>query len=84
VFNQKNQFSKEVILKCPHCLKTLEKVKERKDFDVYKCKNNACTFYKRNLNGLTSKEKKRFKENPQAFKMRYVFRQFHIDYKPLS
>lgn len=84
VFNQKNQYAKEAILKCPHCLKTLEKVKERKDFDIYKCKNNACSFYKRNLNGLSSKERKRFKENPQDFKMRYLFRQFHIEYKPLS
>ncbi|WP_210367969.1 DDE-type integrase/transposase/recombinase [Bacillus sp. REN3] len=84
VFNRKNQYAKEAILKCPHCLKTLEKVKERKDFDLYKCKNNACSFYQRNLNGLSSKERKRFKETPQDFKMRYLFRQFRIEYKPLS
>ncbi|GIN09423.1 hypothetical protein J1TS1_35680 [Shouchella clausii] len=84
VFNQKNQYAKEAILKCPHCLKTLDKVKERKVFDPYKCKNNACSFYKRNLHGLSSKERKRFKENPQDFKMRYLFRQFRMEYKPLS
>lgn len=84
LFNQKNHYSKEAILKCPHCAKTLEKVKERKDFDVFKCKNNDCSYYQKKQNGLSSKEKKQFKKDPQAFKMRYIFRQFRIDYQPLS
>jgi putative transposase len=33
---------------------------------------------------MTKKEKQRFKKEPQAFKVRYIFRQFHIDYKPLT
>ncbi|MCD8500489.1 MAG: DpnI domain-containing protein, partial [Bacillaceae bacterium] len=33
LFNQKSRYLKEAVLKCPHCSKTLEKVKERKDFD---------------------------------------------------
>lgn len=71
-------------MKCPHCSRTLEKVKERKDFDVYKCKNNDCSYYQQKLNGMSTKEKKQFKKDPQAFKLRYIFRQFHIDFQPLS
>lgn len=84
LFNQKNHYSKEAILKCPYCSKTLEKIKERKDFDVFKCKNNVCPYYQKKREGLSSKEKKQFKKDPQAFKMRYIFRQFHIDYHPLA
>lgn len=84
LFNQKSRYLKEAILKCPHCSKTLEKVKERKDFNVFKCKNNECSYYQQKLNSMTQKEKNRFKEDPQAFKMRYIYRQFHIDFKPLS
>ncbi|REB73246.1 DDE-type integrase/transposase/recombinase [Bacillus sp. 522_BSPC] len=84
LFSDKNRFSKEAILKCPHCSKTLEKIKERKDFHVFKCKNNDCPYYQKKLNGMSSKEKKRFKKNPQAFKLRYIYRQFYIDFQPLS
>ncbi|WP_153124095.1 DDE-type integrase/transposase/recombinase [Peribacillus tepidiphilus] len=84
LFSNKNRFAKEAILKCPHCHKTLEKIKERKDFLVYKCKNNSCSFYQKNLKGMSQKDKKQFKEDPQFFKMRYIYRQFLIDFKPLS
>lgn len=84
LFSDKNRFSKEAILRCPHCAKTLEKIKERKDFSVFKCKNNNCPYYLKKRDGMSSKEKKRFKKDPQAFKLRYIFRQFHVDYLPLS
>ncbi len=84
LFNDKSRYSKEAILKCPHCSKTLEKIKERKDFDVYKCKNNDCSYYQKKINAMSSKEKKRFRKDPQAFKLRYIFRQFHIEFQPLS
>lgn len=84
LFNQKNRYSKEVLLKCPYCAKTLEKIKERKDFDVYKCKYDQCPYYLSRKNGMTSQEKKQFKKNSQAFKIRYIFRQFHMDISALS
>ena len=84
LFSGKNRYSKEAILKCPHCAKTLDKIKERKDFDVFKCKNNDCPYYQKKLNGMSSKEKKQFKKDPQSFKLRYIFRQFHIDFRPMS
>lgn len=83
-FNFKNYYSKTAILKCPHCDKTLERIKQRKDFDIFKCKNNACPFYQRNLKAMTPAEKKQFRADPHDFKVRYIYRQFNFDYKPLA
>ncbi|WP_344914219.1 DDE-type integrase/transposase/recombinase, partial [Amphibacillus indicireducens] len=83
LFSQKNRFLKEAILRCPHCSKALERIKERKDFDVFKCKNNHCPYYKQKLNQMTKDERKRFNQDPQAFKVRYIFREFQLDFDPL-
>lgn len=83
-FHAKNHYQKSVILRCPHCSKTLEKVKDRKDFYVYKCKNNSCSFYQRNLSSMTKAEKEDFKKNPGKYKVRYIFREFTFDFVPLS
>lgn len=83
-FNFKNYYSKAAIIKCPHCNKSLEKIKERKDFYIYKCKNDDCSFYQRNLTSMSSEEKKSFIEKPHEFKVRYIYRQFNFEYKPLS
>jgi len=84
VFNPKNYFQKSVILKCPHCNKSLEKVKTRKDFYVHKCRNDECHFYKTNISSMTKKEREDFKINPQKYKVRYITREFTFDFKPLS
>ncbi|WP_099354674.1 DDE-type integrase/transposase/recombinase [Fredinandcohnia onubensis] len=84
LFNAKSRYHKELILKCPHCSKSLEKIKERKDFNVFKCKNNDCSYYKNKVKRMSQKEKKHFKKDPQAFKVRYIYREFHIDFQPLS
>lgn len=84
LFNQQNRYKKEVIFRCPHCMKALEKVKERKDFHVWKCKYNQCSFYLSNIDRMSKEEKARFKHDPQAFKIRYIYREFLFDYQPLS
>ncbi|GEL76073.1 hypothetical protein TMU01_03080 [Tenuibacillus multivorans] len=83
-FSNRNRFLKEALMKCPHCFKALEQIKARKEFDVFKCRNNACSFYQKNIKNMTSEEKERFKKDPQAFKVRYIFRKFNFDFKPLS
>ncbi len=83
-FNFKNYYSKVAILRCPHCSKTLEKIKERKDYFIFKCKNDNCSFYQHNLVSMTKEQKKRFNIAPHEFKVRYIYRQFNFDYKPLS
>src|SRR5690606_38475396 len=66
LFSKKNRFLKEAILRCPHCLKALERIKERNDFDVFKCKNNDCSYYKQKLNQMNKNEKERFKQDPRS------------------
>src|SRR5690625_2842441 len=83
LFSKKNRFLKEAIFKCPHCLKALERIKERKDFYVYKCKNNSCSFYTQKLNQMTKEEKERYTQDPQAFTVRYIFREFILDFETL-
>lgn len=83
-FNLKNKFSKEIVIRCPHCNRILEPIKNRKFFDIYKCTNNSCSFYKNKLSSMTTAEKKRFKTKPHDFKVRYIYRAFNIHFKPLS
>lgn len=84
LFNLKNYYSKAAHLKCPHCGKPLELIKERKDFFVFKCKNDACSFYTSNLRSMTKAEREAFAQRPHDFKVRYIYRQFNFDYQPLS
>jgi len=59
LFSDKNRFfSKVAILKCPHCAKTLDKIKEREDFHIFKIM--PVLTIQRKLNALSSKEKKQF------------------------
>ncbi|MCL6584898.1 MAG: DDE-type integrase/transposase/recombinase, partial [Anoxybacillus sp.] len=83
-FNHRSRFAKQVIMRCPHCLKTLEKIKERKDYYIYKCKNDDCSFYQTNLRRMNASERKRFKQEPHAFKVRYIYREFLFDFQPLA
>lgn len=68
-----NNYHLSVEIKRPHCNKTLIPTKERKDFIVYKCKNNNCSFYKNKLVKMSNKERKKFKNDPQAFKVKYIY-----------
>jgi len=83
-FNLKNLYSKDIVFKCSHCLKTLEKIKNRKDFIIFKCKNDECSFYQHNLKTMSKEDKAKFQLAPHNFKIRYIFRQFNFNYKPLS
>lgn len=83
-FNRKNRFSKEINIRCPHCGRVLEAIKNRKFFDIYKCTNNKCSFYIKKLAAMTGAVKKHFEEKPYNFKVRYIFRAFNIHFKPLT
>jgi len=54
------------------------------EFDIYKCKNDDCAYYKVNLSLMPKDDKKRFKKAPFLFKVRYIYREFKYDFKPLS
>jgi len=84
VFNKNDKPLRDVILKCPHCRSLLQKVKKRKDFDIFKCTNDNCAFYIRNIKKMSSAEKSDFTSHPHKYKVRYIYRKFNIDFAPLS
>jgi transposase-like protein/DNA-directed RNA polymerase subunit RPC12/RpoP len=84
VFGDKTDYFKNAAIRCPHCNKVLERIKERKHFYIFKCKNNNCSFYLSNLRNLTPQEREQYDANPQDFKLHYIYREFTIDFKPLS
>lgn len=83
-FNKKNRYLKNLIFLCPHCGKTLELKKERKDFNVHKCTNSKCPYYLDRLNSMSEEDKQRYKSSPHDFKLHYIYREFDIDFEPLA
>lgn len=83
-FNQKNHYAKEVVLKCPHCQKSLTKIKDRKGFTLYKCCKMACPYYQQRLNQLSAKERHAFEQDKHLFKMHYLYRQFDLTMNELK
>ena len=56
---------------CPYCGHALVKVKERSDFDVFKCKNNKCPYLKKDI---LRTEAIKSGVNPNA--LAYIYRSF--------
>jgi len=83
-FEANKVYLKSIKFKCPHCNRALQKIKNRKDFNIYKCKNDYCSFYQYNLVKMTKDEKKLFKTKPSKFKLHYIYREFKCDFTPLS
>ena len=64
---------------CPYCGRALEKVKERKDFDVYKCRNKRCPYrHSKNLRAEAVKSG----ANTKAIS--YIYRDFHLSLDELQ
>ncbi len=83
-FNKKNYYLKNLLFCCPHCGKPLTLQKRRKDFNIHKCKNPKCSYYLNKLNSMSAEEKQRYEANPHDFKLHYIYREFNIDFEPLS
>jgi len=66
---------------CPHCEHALYRWKEQSLCTIYKCHNNSCPAYLKNLGALNANEKKLQKEKPSQFKLRYQYREYHFDDK---
>lgn len=82
-FNKKNRYLKNLIFLCPHCGRTLELKKKRKDFNVHKCTNPKCPYYLDRLNSMSDEDRQRYKSSPHDFKLHYIYREFDIDFDPL-
>lgn len=76
-FNSGERISSPLVFKCPYCGRVLSAVKERKDFTVYKCINDKCSYYLAN--------KKRLPEDlddadKHLYKPHYLYREFKVDF----
>lgn len=70
---------------CPHCGNALFRWKEDGICTAYKCPNNHCPVYKRNLAALTDEERAmRDAGNTSQFKLHYLFREYHFASEDLS
>ena len=50
-----NRFSKNTVLRCPHCNHSLVHKKDRKHFIIHKCVNPKCPYYLHNLKKVDKK-----------------------------
>jgi len=76
--------SKDTDPYCPYCGHKLILYKKRKSFDVYRCYNKACDYRNQKLLSMGKVQRKLFESSPHLFKLRYAYRKFHVDFKPLS
>jgi putative transposase len=70
---------------CPHCGNALFRWKEDGICTAYKCPNNSCPVYQRNLTALTAEERlMREMGNTSQFKLHYLFREYHFAAEDIS
>lgn len=79
IFSINQNKAKDIIFKCPHCEHKLELYHKREDFDVYRCRNDKCPYYLKNLSSLNVHDDKLYREHPEKIKLRYIYRKFNID-----
>ena len=74
-----NRFSKNTVLRCPHCNHSLVHKKDRKHFIIHKCVNPKCPYY---LHNLKKVDKEDLKEDygKNKYKLHYIYREFTIDF----
>ena len=68
---------------CPHCGRPLFLWKRGLFVRIYKCDNDNCPEYLRNLNNLNPREKALRKLKPSQFKLHYQFREYLFSKKQL-
>ena len=71
----RNTKKRTITYRCPHCMKTLQPIKFRKAFTVFKCVNRKCPFRLKRLKNLSYHEKKLRKQYPNLVKVNYIFRE---------
>lgn len=74
-----NRFSKNTVLKCPHCSHNLEHKKDRKHFIIHKCVNNKCSYYLHNLKKIDPHDLTN-NHGKYKYKLHYIYREFTIDF----
>lgn len=75
---------KKIVLRCPYCQFSLDLRHQRHKFNVFRCPNNHCPYYIKQLAQLTPTELEQYRLQPSSFKVRYIFRNFKFDLKDLA
>lgn len=63
---------------CPYCGNALYRWKEQPLVTLYKCPNDRCPAYQRNLNQLNAAEKRLRQQRASQFSVRYIYREYHF------
>ena len=79
-FSRHNWIDNPIQLHCPHCGHALSLEKKRKLFNIHKCRNNNCSYYQNSLKALSKEDIEEYKNNPEKFKLHYIYREFKIDF----
>jgi transposase-like protein len=69
-----------ISLHCPYCGRLLTKNRERKGFNVHRCMNYSCSFYKQALASLSGNDRLEYQKYPSRFKLHYIYREFKTDF----
>ncbi|NCC17257.1 MAG: DDE domain-containing protein [Clostridia bacterium] len=83
-FSREKQSISPVSLFCPYCGRSLSKIKTRKGFSIHKCVNDDCSFYKGSLKKLSSEDKLEYEAHPERYKLRYLYREFHLKFSEME
>ena len=79
-FSRHNWIDNPIELHCPHCGHALSLEKKRKLFNIHKCRNNNCSYYQNSLKALSKDDIEEYKNNPEKFKLHYIYREFKINF----
>ena len=79
-FSRHNWIDNPIELHCPHCGHSLSLEKKRKLFNIHKCRNNNCSYYQNSLKALSKDDIQEYRNNPEKFKLHYIYREFKIDF----
>jgi len=80
LFSNEQDSPKILALRCPYCNSALELCKRRKNFNIYRCRSNSCSYYHSALNALSKEQFVEYKEHPTRFKLHYLYREFTTDF----
>lgn len=73
----RSRFSQNIQLRCPFCGSSLVRKKNRKNFVIWKCMNNRCSYY---LHSLQKVDPKDIDSEKYKYKLRYIYREFTTDF----
>jgi transposase-like protein/rubredoxin len=74
------------LIRCPHCMGALEKIKTREGFEIFKCKKKACPYYQQRMREIhrDSYLKATYLADSQGLKLHYIYRDFQKEFQPLA